>query len=719
MKKILLSTSLITLLYSNAFSADNLDVVEVSVATKTKQNIDGVAATVNVITQKDIEKMGAENLKDIIEKTPGLSVQYGTFPSASSKSKSSISIRGMGANGTLFLLDGRRLAGEVKNPYDLDRIPASIIERIEIVKGPMSSLYGADAVGGVINIITKRPTDEVKIEAGVRYGQNQDSDAQNLNMNLSLQNKVDKFAYSVYAGYTTTEPYTQKERADVWVPSTTGKDKPSDTAGNTFPPTPIPDMSAISDYYNQDVTYREDSSIYTLGTRLSYDFSRDLQLGIDINYFNEERDGQYIGYFHPSAYTMAGGPNAGNPVPVYNVPVDSHDENERLDTSIDLSYTINEDIQVKARLYRSYYEKRNTTSAVYWQDLNYASKEASEQNGMDADVDLKVAELSATYLAIEDHLISAGAEYRDEKRNATVFNQSPQMSEKKVDYQSLYLQDEWDISEKLNMIIGARYDAISNADNKPTFRLGGLYEFDKIAKLRLNVAQGYRTPDIRELYIHKQTPNGLQIGANVMGYDLKPESTNALEMGLGGKSNSFSYDLVLYYNQIKDMIAQVMGTYNSTAAYTFVNIADANTMGMELSLAYRFTNKVYTNFFWNELKTENERTNRDLEFHPDRTLMLSFNWPCMFSDNLNYGLTAKYVGKQHYTDVINRGAPTQTTNANAKTNDFTLVDFTLDYKLNKMLDIYGGVNNLGNEGVDDVLGSNVGRYYFAGVRGHF
>ena len=59
----------------------------------------------------------------------------------------------MGGTGTLFLIDGERLAGEVKNPYDLDRIPASMIERIEVVKGPMSTLYGADAVGGVINII--------------------------------------------------------------------------------------------------------------------------------------------------------------------------------------------------------------------------------------------------------------------------------------------------------------------------------------------------------------------------------------------------------------------------------------------------------------------------------------------------------------------------------------------------------------------------------------
>ena len=87
-------------------------------ATKSKKAIDGVSASVVIVDQKEIEMMGACDLKGIFEKTPGLTIQYGTFPAASSASKSSVSIRGLGFFGTLFLIDGRRLANELPS-FDL------------------------------------------------------------------------------------------------------------------------------------------------------------------------------------------------------------------------------------------------------------------------------------------------------------------------------------------------------------------------------------------------------------------------------------------------------------------------------------------------------------------------------------------------------------------------------------------------------------------------
>lgn len=699
MNKIKLSLLAALLLNSQISASDTVELEQISIATKTSKSINGVAATVEVVTQKEIEQMGAYSLKEIIERAQGLNVMYGTFPNASSKSKASITIRGMSANGTLILLDGRRLAGEVQNPYDLERIPASVVERIEIVKGPMSSLYGADAVGGVINIITKRPKDALKIDAGARYGANGDGEADSLNLNLSIQDKIDKFAYSAYATMTTTKPYTQKESENVWAP----------VPGNRVAPSahPNPNISGnIKDSYKQDVTYREDSDVYTLGSRVSYDFSSDFTLGFDVNYFVEEREGAYIGYFHPSAYG----------VPLFNVPVNSSDKNNRLDLSLDATYKAMDELEIKARVYNSNYEKRNKTTAREYAAMGYASEEASAQNGMDADVDIKVAELSALYMASDEHLVTIGGEYREETRDSSVFSQASTLTRKEMDYKSFYLQDEWQMSEKLSAIVGARYDAISNADSKATFRLGGVYEFDKMASLRANFAQGYRVPDIREMYIFKQTPAGLQVGAQAMGYDLKPESTNAYEIGLGGQNGVVSYDLVFFYNDVKDTIAQTMGLYGGNAAYTFENVADANTKGIELSLKYKISSDLSSSFYWSELRTKNEATKKDLEFQPERTVMLGVDYK--FTHALSGGIFAKYIGEQYYTNVLNRGAPNES-RMEATADGFTTLDLRGEYKLNKTFDIYGGINNITDEKVEDVLGSNVGVYYFAGLRAHF
>jgi outer membrane receptor for ferrienterochelin and colicins len=122
-------------------------------------------------------------------------------------------------------------------------------------------------------------------------------------------------------------------------------------------------------------------------------------------------------------------------------------------------------------------------------------------------------------------------------------------------------------------------------------------------------------------------------------------------------------------------------------------------------------------FFWTELRTENEDTKKDLEFNPERTLMLSFDYQA--TKNLGFGLVAKHIGEQHYTEIINMGAPTQTSDTNAKTDTFNILDLTLDYKVSKSIELYGGVNNVTDTKVPDVLGSDVGTYYFAGIRGHF
>lgn len=128
-------------------------------ATRSARELPGVPGSVQVITRQDIEDLGAVTLEDIIVSAVGLT------PSNTSGRVGSFSLRGTGSGRTLLLVDGRRLALGFRDIIDTRRILMPMIERIEIVRGPTSALYGSDAIGGVINIITRKPaSNEVRAE---------------------------------------------------------------------------------------------------------------------------------------------------------------------------------------------------------------------------------------------------------------------------------------------------------------------------------------------------------------------------------------------------------------------------------------------------------------------------------------------------------------------------------------------------------------------------
>lgn len=687
-----------------------LETVVIS-ATKTEKSIDKVTASVDVITQDDIEKMGAITLKDVFQNTPGLVLQYGTFPSGSSTSKSSVNIRGLGTTGTLWLLDGRRLAGEVSNPYDMDRFPASMIERIEIVKGPMSALYGADAVGGVINIITKRPDDKFVADVSVSGGANAEGEGSNKQVSANVRGGIGDFRGKFFMSVTDSGAYYEQEQTDTTV------------TGNQVKPSTRPaPLNNIQDSYDVDVSYRENATVKTVGGRGEYDISNDLTVGAEVYWMDEERDGSYRGTYHPTAYTMMG-----NRVPAYDVPVNSKDENERYDMAVDAQYFVNDDLDIDFRVYRSYYTKRNTTTLQHYQDFGYASKSASASNGMNANVDVTSYELSSNWAPVENHLLTGGVEYRQEKREATVFTQSNDMDTRRVSSQAIYLQDDFTLGDTWSLTVGGRYDQYdqaaytdqngldhdSSTDSESTFRVGVLKNFHPLLNARVNVAQGFRVPDIRELYIQKQTPGGLLLGAQTVdasqgkdAYDLKPEKTLSYELGVNGATSEFSYSITAFLNQINDKIQQVSVAGNMTDYYTFQNVSDAETKGMELNLGYQFLNNLKGRFFWTELRTENKDTGKQLEFNPDRVVELGLDWDV--TSRFRLGAYAVYTGEQYYVE------DTQ----GHYTDPYTLTNLTGGYRFgeNKQIDLYGGINNVFDQKVDKVIGSNVGTYYFAGVR---
>ncbi len=155
MKKSIIA-SLIVLAYSSSISAaEQLDLNAVVVtATRTAQPIEALTADVTVIERSEIERAGMSSLSNLLSRQPG--VQISTNGGAGNAS--SIFLRGTASEQIVVLVDGLRVNSATLGTTAFQNLPLAQIERIEILRGPASSLYGADAVGGVIQIFTKKST---------------------------------------------------------------------------------------------------------------------------------------------------------------------------------------------------------------------------------------------------------------------------------------------------------------------------------------------------------------------------------------------------------------------------------------------------------------------------------------------------------------------------------------------------------------------------------
>lgn len=142
-----------------ATSTDTLQPVVVT-ATRTPEPSDDVLSSVTIITREDIDRLQPTSLADLLTGLPGISIaQTGGIGQPIS-----LFMRGTNATHTLVLIDGIRIGSVSLGIAALEQIPVSAIDHIEIVRGPRSSLYGADAIGGVIQIFTKHGSDSGNIE---------------------------------------------------------------------------------------------------------------------------------------------------------------------------------------------------------------------------------------------------------------------------------------------------------------------------------------------------------------------------------------------------------------------------------------------------------------------------------------------------------------------------------------------------------------------------
>jgi len=200
-KTILIMMCCILLLPLAALAEDNeeeLKSIEIT-ATRTSVEDENPASALTIITQEEIRQKQHMQVKDILREQPGIGVvNIGPMGGVST-----VFMRGAGSQSTLVLIDGVQVKSNTTGSYDFSNLQTDNIERIEILRGPQSTLWGADAVGGVINIVTKRgqgkPTHSLTFEAG---------SFATIKATLASYGALGKFDYSASASRTDSEGFS-------------------------------------------------------------------------------------------------------------------------------------------------------------------------------------------------------------------------------------------------------------------------------------------------------------------------------------------------------------------------------------------------------------------------------------------------------------------------------------------------------------------------------
>ena len=315
-----------------------------------------------------IQATGLTNVNDILARmpsagTPDITPQD-TLSSGADVGGRYVNIRNLGSQRTLVLVNGRRWSTSLSGLTDLSTIPVSMIERIDILKDGASSIYGSDAIGGVVNIITKEKFDGA--EANVYYGENGKGDGETQNYNFTWGHSGEKNSIIIGAAYQNTDPMWNSERPETSYAN--GARHPDDGYSGTGPYGRIVDpraqgtagagiykknadgtrswvpnqyvinhgntgtsnldnyhlyTGALGDSYNttNDMTFRASSKLKSLFLQDNYKLTDNVSLHGLVSYSTRDTSSQLAGYPLSSGGTdvVISGDNAYNPFPGQDV----------------------------------------------------------------------------------------------------------------------------------------------------------------------------------------------------------------------------------------------------------------------------------------------------------------------------------------------------------------------------------------------------------------
>ncbi|AIF47244.1 TonB-dependent receptor plug domain-containing protein [Dyella japonica] len=229
-QKTLLATAIAAALVLQTWSVAAQDAAPAQADQGTAKSLETVTVTGSRIRSVDVETSqpiftmdkaaiqatGLTNVNDILARMPSMGTPditpQDTLSSGADVGGRYVNIRNMGSQRTLVLVNGRRWSTSLNGLTDVSTIPVSMIERIDILKDGASSIYGSDAIGGVVNIITKEKFDGA--EANVYYGQNGKGDGQTQNYDFTWGHTTEKNSIIIGAAQQQTDPMWDSERPE-------------------------------------------------------------------------------------------------------------------------------------------------------------------------------------------------------------------------------------------------------------------------------------------------------------------------------------------------------------------------------------------------------------------------------------------------------------------------------------------------------------------------
>jgi outer membrane receptor for ferrienterochelin and colicins len=509
---------------------NELSEVKVTTATRTERVLSSLPLPMTIITSEAIMKSGLTKLNEILNEQTGIIL----IPDESGFE--GIQMQGLDAAYTMILIDAVPLVGRSSGVLDLSRVSVGNIERIEIVKGASSALYGSEAMGGVINVITKKPNkDMFSGSLSYRYATFNTSDA-----NANLLWKKKKFSANLFANFYATDGYDLDKS------------------------TPLKNVEPFQNF--------------TLQPKIYYDFSEHLKLIVSNRFYDMQMDNKAV-------------------IDSENYQGDATEK--EWNSQVKLEHKWNDRFYSEYELYATNYKNDsflNDQDDVRYDDAYYNHW-------------LFRPEIRTT-LSVKNDKITGGIGLNHETLERTYFDKNV-----KFNSQYVFLQYDYNPTEKWNILVGFRHDNHSEYASQFSPKLAVNYKINHNFSLKSSVGYGYKAPDFRQLFFDFTNPS---VGYTILGYNvagarlnqldeegqllsrveginfdkpLEAESSINFNFGTYYKRNKLRMDINAFYNTISNLIdTQIVATKtNSQNIFSYSNFNKIFTYGIEYNATYSFT----------------------------------------------------------------------------------------------------------------------------------